>query len=198
MDYHILKKYRYTNRNQFESIYSSRYENELVLHYDFEIHGFPCFSLPTTEILNLTSRIYKLTQTLIYLKSRLPQIALEQYTQTCLIDEVKLTNEIEGVNSTRREIQDILNTQSITQKNMRLYGLVQKYNLLKNSEKISIHNCSDIRNIYNELVSEEIKNNDPLNLPDGIFFRKKSIHKLVQEKEITIKLGAIFPFALTQ
>ncbi len=27
---------------------------------------------------------------------------------------------------------------------MRLYGLVQKYNLLKNSEKISIHNCSDI------------------------------------------------------
>ena len=39
MDYHILKKYRYTNRNQFESIYSSRYENELVLHYDFEIHN---------------------------------------------------------------------------------------------------------------------------------------------------------------
>ena len=65
-------------------------------------------SLPTTEILNLTSRIYKLTQTLIYLKSKLPQIALEQYTQTCLVDEVKLTNEIEGVNSTRREIQDIL------------------------------------------------------------------------------------------
>ena len=30
MDYHILKKYRYTNRNQFESIYSSRYENELA------------------------------------------------------------------------------------------------------------------------------------------------------------------------
>lgn len=175
MDYHSLKKYRYTNRNQFESIYSSRYKNELALHYDFEIHGFPCFSLPTTEILNLTSRIYKLTQTLIYLKSKLPQIALEQYTQTCLVDEVKLTNEIEGVNSTRREIQDILNTQSITKKNMRLYGLVQKYNLLKNSEKISIHNCSDIRNIYNELVSEEIKNNDPLNLPDGIFFRRKSV-----------------------
>lgn len=100
MDYHSLKKYRYTNRNQFESIYSSRYKNELALHYDFEIHGFPCFSLPTTEILNLTSRIYKLTQTLIYLKSKLPQIALEQYTQTCLVDEVKLTNEIEGVNST--------------------------------------------------------------------------------------------------
>ena len=60
MDYHILKKYRYTNRNQFESLYSSRYENELAFHYDFEIHGFPCFSLPTTEILNLTSRIYKL------------------------------------------------------------------------------------------------------------------------------------------
>ena len=31
MDYHSLKKYRYTNRNQFESIYSSRYKNELAL-----------------------------------------------------------------------------------------------------------------------------------------------------------------------
>ena len=81
---------------------------------------FPCFSLSTIEILNLTSKIYKLTQTLIYLKSKLPQIGLEQYTQTCLVDEVKLTNEIEGVNSTRREIQDVLNTQSITQKNIRL------------------------------------------------------------------------------
>ena len=175
MDYHILKKYRYTNQNQFESIYSSRYENELAIHYDFEIHDFPCFFLPTTEILNLISKIYKLTQTLITLKSKLPQIALEQYTQTCLVDEVKLTNEIEGVNSTRREIQDVLNTKSITRKNIRLYGLVQKYNLLKNSEKISIHKCSDIRNIYNELVSEEIKNNDPLNLPDGHFFRKGSV-----------------------
>lgn len=175
MEYHILKKYRYTNRNQFESIYSSRYKNELAFHYNFEIHGFSCFSLPTTEILNLTSKIYKLTQKLLCLKSKLPQIALEQYTQTCLVDEVKLTNEIEGVNSTRREIQDVLNTQSITQKNRRLYGLVQKYNLLKNSEKISIQDCSDIRNIYNELVSEEIKNNDPLNLPDGHFFRKESV-----------------------
>ena len=156
MDYHILKKYRYTNRNQFESIYSSRYKNELALHYDFEIHGFPCFSLPTTEILNLTSRIYKLTQTLIYLKSKLPQIALEQYTQTCLVDEVKLTNEIEGVNSTRREIQDILNTQSITQKNMRLYGLVQKYNLLKNSEKISIHNAIDKLNANQAAKKKQI------------------------------------------
>ena len=48
MDYHILKKYRYTNRNQFESIYSSRYKNELALHYDFKINGLPCFSIPTT------------------------------------------------------------------------------------------------------------------------------------------------------
>ena len=36
MDYHILKKYRYTNRNQFESIYSSRYKNELALHYELK------------------------------------------------------------------------------------------------------------------------------------------------------------------
>lgn len=175
MQYHLLKNYRYKNRKLYEDTYLSRYKNELASHYNFEIHNFPCFSLSTPEILILISKIYKLTHDLLYLKTKLPQIALDQFTQTCLVDEVKLTNEIEGVNSTRREIQNILNSDFYTEKNKRLAGLVQKYHMLKKAETISIKTCSDIRDIYNELVFEEIKISDPHNLPDGNLFRKDSV-----------------------
>ena len=37
-----------------------------------------------------------------------PEIALRQYTKKCLIDEIRMTNQIEGVNSTKKEINDIL------------------------------------------------------------------------------------------
>ena len=60
MNYHLLKNYRYKDRKLYEDTYLSRYKNELASHYNFEIHNFPCFSLPTFEILNLISKIYKL------------------------------------------------------------------------------------------------------------------------------------------
>ena len=49
-----------------------------------------------------------LDKTLLRLMQSLPSIALNQYIKTCLIDEIKMTNEIEGVYSTRKEINDIL------------------------------------------------------------------------------------------
>ena len=47
--------------------------------------------------------------------------------------------------------------------------------MLKKAETISIKTCSDIRDIYNELVFEEIRISDPHNLPDGNLFRKDSV-----------------------
>lgn len=38
----------------------------------------------------------------------LPRRAISQYMDRCLIDEIVLTNGIEGVHSTRREIDDAL------------------------------------------------------------------------------------------
>ena len=42
------------------------------------------------------------------LSAQLPDIAKEQYSRKCLIDEIVLTNKIEGVHSSRKEIGEVL------------------------------------------------------------------------------------------
>lgn len=106
----------------------------------------------------------------------LPPIALQQYRKKCLIDEIVLTNKIEGVHSSRKEIGEalaVLDEQSSAKgKRHRFIGLVNKYNKLTKSESVSLASCEDIRNIYNELVLEEVIAEDPQNAPDGKIFRK--------------------------
>ena len=93
--------------------------------------------------------------------------AVEQYLTNCLIDEVVLTNEIEGVNSSRREIGEILTNLSSNDKNGRFRGIVEKYLMLRKNIEIPLNTCADIRDIYNELVLEEVVTRKASNAPDG-------------------------------
>ena len=124
----------------------------------------------------------------------LPNVALRQFAKDSLIDEIVLTNNIEGVHSTRREIDGVLKSLESGNKKKRFFGLVNKYHMIS-KEQISLNTCADIRRIYDELVRNEVEADDPTNLPDGTVFRKdlaevtsqtgKVIHKGVYpEKEI--------------
>ena len=93
-----------------------------------------------------------LYQELNKLTSEISGIALQQYIKKCLIDEIVLTNEIEGVVSTRKDINEIL--ENVEDKNNRLTGLVNKYLKLCSEENIDIITCNDVRNIYNDLLWE--------------------------------------------
>lgn len=45
---------------------------------------------------------------LVYYASKLPGEALLQFELKCLVEEIKMTNDIEGVASTRKEIEDAI------------------------------------------------------------------------------------------
>lgn len=105
----------------------------------------------------------------------LPFIAVNQYTKKCLIDEIKMTNEIEGVISTRKEINEIINDRIQKNEKKRLYGLVKKYELLMD-ENIEISRSEDIRVLYNDLVLPEIIEENPENKSDGNIFRKETVY----------------------
>jgi len=126
------------------------------------------------DILDKVQTIMELDRELLILMHNVPVIALNQYKKKCLIDEIKMTNEIEGVNSTRKEISDIIN--NITDKNerKRLYGLVKKYRMLLD-EDIKLNECEDIRKLYNELVLKEATGGDSKNEPDGTIFRRGKV-----------------------
>ena len=114
----------------------------------------------------------------------------KQYRKKCLVDEIKITNEIEGVNSTRKEINDILNSKVENNKNTRLYGLVKKYDLLE-EEEIKLNCCEDIRELYNELVLKEVIEEDSKNKPDGKIFRKEEVY--VQNPTGKIIHSGVYP-----
>jgi Fic family protein len=88
-----------------------------------------------------------------------------------VIDEIKYTNKIEGVSSSRKDINDVIVK---AKKNKRIQGMVHRY-LMLGSEEIDLTSSKDIRKIYDELVADEVYMTDPDDAPDGKIFRKKDV-----------------------
>lgn len=173
--YETLRKEYYKNRERYNEIYLQRYNSDMAIHIDVSIHDNSAFFVITKDILFKITNIMSCDKKISKLTSMLPMVALEQYQRKCLIDEIVLTNNIEGVQSTRREIDTVLDELSRKDKRNRFKGLVQKYSMLLSNAKIELKTCQDIRKIYDDLVLEEIKESDITKLPDGVIFRKDSV-----------------------
>ncbi len=173
MEYIQLSKLFYKDRDNYETIYNTRYNSEAAIHIPIKISGNDAFIVYTNEIINNITSIYKLDKKLTNVINHLPPIALDQFSIKSLVDEIKLTNEIEGVHSTRKEIKALLSPTERANKynGKRIYGLVQKYLMLMGEVDIPLHTCKDIRNIYDDLVLKEVLADDLDNEPDGLYFR---------------------------
>lgn len=185
MNYELLSSLYYKSKNEYEQEYNNRFHSIASKRLNISIEENQCFYILTEEVVNKLYNIMVLNQKLDKLTSEIPGIALQQYIKKCLIDEIVLTNEIEGVVSTRKDINEIL--ENVEDKNKRLTGLVNKYLKLCSEENIDIITCNDVRNIYNDLLWEEISEDDKLNLPDGVYFRKEGVDVLSPLKKVIHK-----------
>lgn len=176
MAYEELKKLYYKDQAEYVKEYQRRFNSEDTVRLDFQIKGKQAFFVETTDVLRLALNITQLDKDVTKLSNTLPGIAKEQYSKRCLIDEIVLTNNIEGVYSSRKEIGealDLLEKQSTNKrKHARFLGLVNKYMKLMNEERIPLDTCQDIRTIYDEVFLREVIEEDPENKPDGKLFRK--------------------------
>lgn len=199
MDYPLLEKLYYKDSLKYEAEYLNRFNSISSIKFDININKNQAFIVTTPEIINQICKIYETNTKLGILSENLPPIALQQYIKRCLIEEIILTNEIEGVISTRKDISEIFENVGKSDRHKRLNGLVNKYMKLAGDESLNIRNCQDIREIYKDLLWEEISADNPENLPDGIYFRKnevnvisrfgKTIHKgIMPEEEINRKM----------
>lgn len=171
MEYELLSKIFYKKPTEYESIYDARFNSEASIKLPIKIHENVGFIFNTNEITKLLVKIYKTINKINLLRTHLPNIAIDSYIIKSLKDEIALTNEIEGVRSTRKEIEDAINSIK-NDKSARFKGLVDKYFKLISNEIIPLNNCEDIRTIYDALVLPEIEKE---NLPDGILFRKEPV-----------------------
>lgn len=171
MEYELLSKIFYKKPTEYESIYDVRFNSEASIKLPIKIHENVGFIFNTNEITKLLVKIYKTINKINLLRTHLPNIAINSYIIKSLKDEIALTNEIEGVRSTRKEIEDAIDSIK-NDKSARFKGLVDKYFKLISNEIIPLNNCEDIRTIYDALVLPEIEKE---NLPDGILFRKEPV-----------------------
>lgn len=171
MEYELLSKIFYKKPTEYESIYDARFNSEASIKLPIKIHENVGFIFNTNEITKLLVKIYKTINKINLLRTHLPNIAINSYIIKSLKDEIALTNEIEGIRSTRKEIEDAIDSIK-NDKSARFKGLVDKYFKLISNEIIPLNNCEDIRTIYDALVLPEIEKE---NLPDGILFRKEPV-----------------------
>lgn len=169
MPYQLLSSAYYQDRAKYDTLYQNRFDSCSAYHLPIEIHGNPAFIITTPEITLLIEAIYTGNQLVNTLCGALPRIAVEQFINKNLIDEIMLTNDIEGVYSTRKEIKEILEAPEHSAKKRKFSGLVRQYLKLLNFDNIPLDTSKHIREIYDEIVLNEISKED---YPDGKTFRK--------------------------
>ena len=170
-----LKALFHMGVKDYKEEYEYRYNDENTIHLPVNIGDSTAFICQTPEIYKRIISIERLDKNVSELYSSFPDIAIEQFTTRCLIDEILLTNDIEGVHSTRKEIGEILQDLSTHNKRNRFVGLIAKYVMLERRQPMSFKTCQDIRKVYDDIFYEEIKANDPENLPDGEIFRRSGV-----------------------
>lgn len=193
MKYELLKNLYYNDPMLYEEEYQKRLNSDCVYTLDIKISGNRAFFLRTPDLYERMIKIYRDDAKLYDLYEKLPGAAIDQFIHKSLIGEIVGTNDIEHIHSSRSEINEIL-IAGKSEKNSRFVDIINRYNML-GREKLSLDTCTDIRKIYDDLLSDEIGMKDKSDLPDGDFFRRsgvnvhsmtdKIIHKGVQpESEI--------------
>ena len=173
-EYKQLKNLYYKNKEEYNALYKKRFSASECVHLNFMIADNPAFFMETPELIKMVVEITRLDKEISKLSNELPGIALKQYINKCLIDEIVITNNIEGVHSTRKEIGEILDDLE-GKSDKRFFGLVHKYETLMSGEPLSLENSYDVRNLYDEMFLTEIIAENPKDKPDGKIFRKDHV-----------------------
>lgn len=182
-DYVLLKSLYYDHKEEYEALYESRFNSNECVRLSFSIANNPAFFLETPELIKKVVEITRIDKAISQLSNSLPGIALKQYINKCLIDEIVITNNIEGVHSTRKEIGEILDDLE-GKSGKRFFGLVNKYNALITGNYVSIKNSRDIRKLYDEMFLTEIIEENPKDAPDGEIFRKDNVNVIDSRQKV--------------
>lgn len=189
MDYPLLSHLYYKDKNKYDDLYRQRISAESTCVLPIKIGDNNAFYCLCPEIHNTTIRIMQLDKRISVIKKNLPEVALTQFARKCLVDEIRFSNDIEGVYSTRKELAAVLNEIENKPEKKRFYGLLNQYSMLISGNEFALNTSSDIREIYNNLVMNEIREDCPENVPDGEIFRK-DIAEVTTSAQKVIHRGA--------
>lgn len=181
-----LKILSYEDYSEFERIYQERLNSTATITTKLEMFPFsqktelritkksyPIFLMTIPDIIPLIEKLYNNSESLTRISQGLPGVAQSRLFLSLLTDEIKSTNDIEGVKSTRSEINEAIRSTENNDEKVRFQGIVNLYKSILENKKIEITKLSDLRDIYDKLVLDEISDEDK---PDGELFRSKAVY----------------------
>lgn len=171
MNYELLSVLFYKDNSGYEAEYEKRYANLCATHLPVDIHGHQAFYLHLPELRQLIETIYRINQSIETLWGQLPQKAQSRCFTRAMFSEVELSNEMEGVHSSRKDLQKAFDSLNSSKK-AQYKGLIRSYSWLYEKREIPLSSSKDLREIYDHTFLPDIKDADA---PDGQLFRKEPV-----------------------
>ena len=167
----LEKEYYKLSSSEFNCLLDTLRNNPDTIHI-FKEDPHPFFYLQNNEISKRLLQLHKDQWEFDQLISSFSEFARNQIIQSFLIDEVRSTNSIENIPSTRHDIFCLINRlPGSTDKKIR--SIVNAYVLLTHLNGERITNLENLRSVYDSLMEDAIEKQD---LPDGKLFRKDPVY----------------------
>lgn len=186
MEYLSLFKANYINDIDVKKLYDDRLNSMNTVHFSIKIHDNPSFLCINKELTVLLEEIQFLNSKIIQKRFDFQTHLIKTWEiYHSLIEEIMISNEIEGVVSTKKEITELINIEK-PKEYKRFYGMVKKYEdiFFQEKEFTPISDTSKLRELYNDILLVDIQRDNPDNIPDGVIFRKEIVNVVSSTKTI--------------
>ena len=186
-----LRIVSYDDYSGYDKVYKERYQSTAsyvtnLSMYPFSLQtetrvlekSYNIFYVTIPDMLPLIEKIITNSNELMKLSEEIPPVAQNKLILTQLIEEIQSSNDIEGVKSTRKEINEAIQFKKSS--GMRFSGIVTMYKAIMENKEIRINSIKNFRDIYDKLVLTEIEEKDK---PDGELFRKDVVYVKAGDKK---------------
>lgn len=164
---------RYSNA---EALARLRFEAESTFRTGLDTPMGELYLAVPRELSLLNEQVLRRERRIASRMRELPLVAQGAMIRGLIVDEVVSTNELEGVHSTRRQINELLQSDSLSQdplQQKRFRELAKLYIGLTDRQRPRPQKPEDIRLIYDSVMDgEPLKASDR---PDGKLFRKDKV-----------------------
>ena len=188
-EYVPLRKFYYrvqaSERDAATEIELARRKNEnSTFNTGIEIRTGELFLAVPKQLSVLSERLLRAERKVSQLWHELPGIAQWTCLRSLIADEIMSTNVIEGIHSTRRQLQEALESAELkqaTSEYKRFREFVHLYLELTDKTHIYPEQPHDIRKIYDAVVAGELTDNQ---FPGGEIFREESVDIVSSRKVV--------------
>lgn len=175
MEYLTLEKFYYKFPELYEEEFSSRVQSLATMRFDLFIRtrhndDYNLFAILSPQIMMQSEKFF--SECLARSKRQGVMTAgkvQEFYYKQLMFEELRSTNEIEGVNSTKEEL---VAASTSKDRLSRFYFITNKYQKLLKDGAETFNDLKDFRKVYDQLMTNEISEDK---FPDGELFRKKEV-----------------------